>query len=198
MFFTKGRQACDKGPLTEHEYELLQKARQLIPSNPPNPWGNRRIISAAGAIAGGWTKNEHYVLISSSGYSLNNPLTGERIERNRDSGQTLESLSEDSLHFTLPSSNETVSIYGLDAGDGIRVSPDGWLIERIAPWWPREAFMIKNVYVPHAAKKGYLDDAAVLDIPRLDGWMRAGFSPSGKYLAVLGSGGAVLFTNGDK
>lgn len=194
MLYRKVRQPDYKGILTDYEFQLLLKARGIKPSVPPHPWGNMIVISAAGVVAGGWTKEENYVVISSNGYSINNATSGERIERNYNSELTYKNISKDYLHFTIPSNDETIDIHGIDAGDGIHITEEGWVVELIYPWWPRVSIMMKNVHVKNIAAKEYLDDVYILDIPRLDGWMKAGFSPSGKHLAILGSGGVVMFS----
>ena len=71
-------------------------------TEPQEPWGNRVVISAAGIIAGGWTIDNKVFLLSSDGYSISNPLTGEREIRNRDEENTaMSKFSKDNLEFTI-------------------------------------------------------------------------------------------------
>jgi hypothetical protein len=57
-------------PLLDGEIETLHQARGLKPTEPPQPWGNRKIISASGVLAAGWDKSGNILLVSTDGYSL--------------------------------------------------------------------------------------------------------------------------------
>ncbi|MFE3574446.1 hypothetical protein [Lysinibacillus sp. NPDC059133] len=159
--------------------------------NPPSPWGHETVIPASGVIACGWDQDENVVLISGSGYSMTEPITGSRIHRDYDANTTYDSRSEDNLFFTIPFTKEKIMIFGLDAGDGIHVSNDGWHLEVIYPWWPRATVIIDNVF---KANHQYLTDATAIDLGRLDGSIKCGFSPSGNHLMIMGSGGALIYS----
>lgn len=184
----------DQSPLTSYQQDILKQARAMKPGEPPHPWGNRLIVPAAGVLAGGWDKNDNIILISSDGYSLTNPASGERLIRNRDSEITFKSISSGYLDFKIPDNGEEIRIFGLNAGDGTHITQDGWILEVIYPWWPLDVVIIKTPFVVGSGLHAYLDRAHMIKLLRLDGWLKCGFSPSDKYFVVLGSGGAEIFS----
>lgn len=181
-------------PLTSFEQSILEQAREMKSGDPPEPWSNGICIPAAGVLACGWDGNENTILISHDGYSINETKTGKRLHRDRDHVETFEAMSSNHLRFTIPATSEQIDIFGLIAGDGIQVSEDKWELERIYPWWPRGVIIIREPYVVGSGKLKYLDRAHLLDTGRLDGWLRQGFSPSGKHFVFIGSGGAYVFS----
>ncbi|SFF09022.1 hypothetical protein SAMN04487969_113150 [Paenibacillus algorifonticola] len=176
---------------TKFEVDLLYKAQSMKPAKPPHPWETEVIIPAAGCMACGWNSDEDLVLISSSGYSITQARTGVLIHRDRDSNLTYERMSNNDLTFQLPLNNEYTSIFGFESGDGIHTTNDGWIVDVIYPWWPRASVIIDNAF---KATYTYLNDATKLDINRLDGNIKCGFSPSGKKLVIMGSGGALIYS----
>lgn len=176
---------------TPFEIDLLHQAQGMSKSSPPSPWGNEILIPASGCIACGWDQNENLVLISSSGYSIIEVATGTLIHRDRDTELMDSRISHNQLSFELPTDDEVINIFGFEAGDGIKITNDGWSVQVIYPWWPRAAVIIEQLY---GANYQYLKDATLLDIKRLDGDLKCGFSPTGKSLVILGSGGAVVYS----
>lgn len=176
---------------TPFEIDLLHQAQGMSASNPPSPWGNEIVIPASGCIACGWDQSENLVLISSSGYSITEVATGALIHRDRDSELTDDRISNDQLSFEIPVHNEVIDIFGFEAGDGIKITNDGWSVQVIYPWWPRASVILEHLF---RANYQYLKDATLLDIKRLDGDLKCGFSPTGKCLVILGSGGAVVYS----
>ncbi len=181
-------------PLNEGQAEVLQKARELKPTEPPRPWGNRKIISASGVLAAGWDKSGNILLVSTDGYSLTNPDIGERISRNEDRERTYAAISSSNLRFQNPETEEPIDIFGVNGGDGIHRTQDGWTLKKIYPWWPREDVIIKSPFILGSGRYHLLDDAYLIKLIRLDGWLKCGFSPSGKHFAIIGSGGAEVFS----
>ncbi len=179
---------------TDFELKLLNKAKTMVPGLPPLPWSKRVYIRGAGIIAGGWDKDDNFFLISDYAYSINNPLNGEVSDVIYDYQIVSKNLSNDYLRFKKPSSNEVINIFGLNSGDGIHINNDGWNIEVIYPWWPRASVIINNVFENNASSREYLDKTYMIDIKELDGWIKCGFSNSGNKFAILGSGGAVIFS----
>jgi hypothetical protein len=185
-----------RSSLNEHELRLLEAARDLEPGDPPSPWGARMVVSAAGVLAGGWDDHENVLVISSDGYSVTEPVTGRRLERDRDYKLTYASLSRTGLSFTIPTTSLTVPIFGQFGGDGIHGTQDGWELERIAPWWPHESIVIRT---PDGARKTgiprYRDGVYMIGLLRLEDFdLRCGFSPSGRHFMILGSAGAEVFS----
>lgn len=176
---------------TSYELKLLDFAQEMKPTDPPDPWKHCVIIAAAGVIAGGWDINENIVLISGSGFSINHPITGVQIHRDRDSEKTYAHILNNGLTFKLPTFNEEIDIFGFKAGDGIHMTDDGWNLEVIYPWWPRASVIIDHVF---SKSYNYLKTAVMINVPRLDGRLKCGFSPSGSYFVILGSGGAIVYS----
>jgi hypothetical protein len=182
-------------PLSSGEIELLSQTRALKPGLPPAPWKDRTIISASGVLAGGWDISENILLISTDGYSVSNPKTGEVMVRNRDYARTFASILPGYLQFKIPDTEEEIiDIFGINAGDGIHRTEDGWILRKVYPWWPQEAVLIKSPFVPDSGRHNLLDDAYIVSLERLTGWLRCGFSSSGKYFAIIGSAGAEIFS----
>ncbi|WP_285399624.1 hypothetical protein [Lysinibacillus sp. fls2-241-R2A-57] len=176
---------------TSFELDLLKKAQSMELTKPPNPWEHETIIPASGVFACGWDQEEKVVLISGSGYSITEPITGTRLHRDYDANMTYDSISEDNLFFNIPCTKEKIMIFGFEAGDGIHVTNDGWQLEVIYPWWPRATVIIENAF---KANHQYLEGATAIDLGRLDAPIKCGFSPSGNHLMIMGSGGAIIYS----
>lgn len=180
--------------LTDYERNVLTRARQLIPTEPPEPWRYVKAIEAPPLIAAGWTPDEKLVLISWDGYSITIPDSGERLLLSLDWDIVNEHLTENRLRFRIPNSKTTINIFGVDAGDGIRVSnydEDRWLLNIIYPWWPRKTVVLQRSVLGNQDR---WEKTTALKLHLItDVWMKCGFSPSGKYFIVIGSQGAELF-----
>ncbi|MVO99924.1 hypothetical protein [Paenibacillus lutrae] len=176
---------------TPFELDLLGKAQNMQQTVPPEPWIYEVIVPASGVTACGWDEDENLVLISGSGYSITQAITGKRIHRDRDSSLTDAGMSKDYLTFTVPLTGLVMGVFGFEAGDGIFGTDDGWRLDVIYPWWPRASVVLDNVF-----RQGYryLEDAVMIDLKRLDGPVKCGFSPSGRHFVVLGSGGALVYS----
>lgn len=176
---------------TKFELDLLNKAQSMSALNPPPPWTKEFIIPASGCIACGWDLNENLILISGTGYSITEVNSGIVLHRDRDSELTNERISSGNLTFHIPFNDEVINIFGFEAGDGIHTTNDGWIVRVIYPWWPRASVIIENLF---KSNYQYLNDATMIEINRLDGDLKCGFSLSGKKLVILGSGGAVILS----
>lgn len=187
-------QSKEKEIRTEFELKLLNKAKAMLPGLPPSPWEKRIFIPGSGIVAGGWDKDDNFILISDSAYSINDSSSGETIEIIYDYNIVNKSLLDNYLKFNIPSSNEIINIFGLNAGDGVRINNGGWNIEVIYPWWPRASVIINNAFEINAASREYLDESKMINIEELDGWIKCGFSCSERKFAILGSGGVVIFS----
>ena len=183
-----------QSPLTPYETEILAQARSLVAGDPPKPWRRSVIVDAAGVQVGGWTKDDQVLVISVDGYSVTAADTGRRLVRDRDQATTFAALSPDRMLFRVPTTGEAVSVFGVYGGNGIHQTQDGWGVEVIYPWWPRAAVIMRTPFVRGSGLHNYLDRAHVIELHRLDGWLRCGFSPSGRPLLILGSAGAELFS----
>ncbi|WP_461614950.1 hypothetical protein, partial [Clostridium sp. Marseille-QA1073] len=166
---------------TNFELKLLEKAKLMEVKSLPTPWTNKVILSGTGIIAGGWDSQDNFFLISDFAYSINNPSTGEMINIIYDIEIINNNLTDDYLRFINPVTREVIDIFGLNAGDGVHISYDGWCLEVIYPWWPRASVVINNVFQPGVSSREYLDDTYMIDTEQLDGWIKCGFSKSGNH-----------------
>jgi hypothetical protein len=131
------------------------------------------------------------VLISHDGYSVTDPLTGERLVRNRDSVRTFAALASDHLSFTLPDSGESIAVFGLWGGDGSHVTADGWALEVIYPWWPNVDVLLRR---PRSGPVGgYFEGSSLIEGLGTVTWLGCGFSPSGRCFMLLGSDGPKIY-----
>ena len=101
---------------TPFELELLANAQSLICTKPPIPWAYETSITANGVLACGWDHEENIVLISGSGYSVTEPITGRRLHRERDVDETYDRMSDDRLTFQLPQGKYLFSALKLGMG----------------------------------------------------------------------------------
>lgn len=183
-------------PLAAFHQSLREEALSLAVENSPEPWGNRAYIHAGGVLAVGWDREEHILIISNDGYSLNTP-SGKRLIRNRDSGLLNSALSETGLQWTDPDSAEVIQVFGLYGGGGIATTKDGWSIAMIMPAWPEYMIILwdPSAAKPGAAGRGYFFGAHRIDIRPLAGEARGcGFSPSGRHFLVAASDGALVWS----
>jgi hypothetical protein len=99
---------------------LFEKNNNKISNHltiPQEPWENRIVISASGIIAGGWTNDNKVFMLCSDGYSISNPITGEREIRNRDENNSaMNKFSADNLEFEIEEFNQRIKIFGLREG----------------------------------------------------------------------------------
>lgn len=182
-------------PLNDFEKSILTQARNMIPIDPPLPWQRTHIISAAGVIAAGWDEAENILLISSDGYSLNDPITGKRIRRETNRESTYAAITPDHLSFEQPTFEKPIRIFGINGGDGIHLTQDGWELEIIYPWWPRSIAIIRTPFVLDSEMHGYLDRAHAIRLERLETTnLKCSFSPTGNHFMIIGSSGAEVFS----
>lgn len=100
-------------PLDTVQQALLDTARALTPGPPPLPWTAAPPVFVGGILAGGWTNDEHIVLISGDGYSVIEPTTGVSVCRHRDRNTAFAALSSDNLTFMEPETGELVRVFGV-------------------------------------------------------------------------------------
>lgn len=182
-------------PLSDFEKSILTQARHMTLADPPIPWKRNHIISTAGVFAAGWDEAENVLLISNDGYSLTDPVTGKRIARETNREVTYEAITPDHLSFEIPALEKPMRIFGINGGDGIHLTEDGWELEVIYPWWPRSIVIIRTPFVLDSEMHGYLDRAHAIQLERLENTIvKCGFSPSGNRFMISGSSGAEVFS----
>ncbi|WP_298427373.1 hypothetical protein [uncultured Kordia sp.] len=164
-------------------------------TEPQKPWGNRTVISAAGIIAGGWTIDNKIFLLSSDGYSISNPLTGEREIRNRDEENTaMSKFSKDNLEFTIDELNQTIKVFGLRGGNGNHITSDQWNLDSFHLGIGEQIVGLRN-FRDRKNEPQYWKNFDLIKLERLENFtLTYGFSPNEKHFGIFGSGGAEIFS----
>ena len=163
--------------------------------DPPEPWEKRVIIPASGIIAGGWTKDSKIFLLSSNGYSVINPLTGEIEIRNWDEDNSANSnFSSDNLEYTISELNETVRVFGLRGGNGNHLTSDYWNLDSFCPGLGQQIVGLINLE-DKSNYPEYWRNFYLIELKRLEYFtLTYGFSPNEKCFGIFGSGGAEVFS----
>lgn len=181
----------DHNPLSKWQELISQKAKNLEPADPPSPWKRIEPLYAAGVLSGGWTYGDKFVLISSDGYSIYSLKNESIIAFEKIGKQIYDYYLDGDLRFKVANLGETINVFGITAGDGIKKSGSDWYSDIIYPHWPEETPVLF---------RGEMTDwetTYAIRLNNLSGWLRCGFSYSGRYLAVIGHAGAEFFLRED-
>lgn len=162
---------------------------------PSSPWTKRIVVPAAGIIAGGWTLDNKVFLLSSDGYSVSDPITGQREIRNYDEDNTaMRKLSKDNLEFTIDEFQQTIKIFGLRGGDGNHCTTDFWKLDSFSPSLGQQIVGIQNLKTSQNQIE-YWREFELISLTRLEyTTLKFGFSPNEKHFGIFGTGGAEIFT----
>lgn len=162
---------------------------------PSLPWKNRIVIPAAGIIASGWTHSNKVFLFSSDGYSVSDPITGQREIRNYDEDNTaITKFSKDNLEFTIDELGQTIKIFGLRGGNGNHCTTDLWDLASFSPSLEEQIVGLRNIKARQNQTE-YWREFDLISLTRLEYTeLRFGFSPDEKHFGIFGSGGAEIFT----
>lgn len=163
--------------------------------DPSLPWTSRVVISAAGIIASGWTFDNKVFLFSSDGYSVSDPLTGQREIRNYDEDNSaITKFSKDNLEYTIKELGQTIKIFGLRGGDGNHFTTDFWELASFSPSLGEQIVGIRDTKAIKRQTE-YWREFDLISLKRLEYCaLKFGFSPNEKHFGVFGSGGAEIFT----
>ncbi len=135
------------------------------------------------------------MVVSSSGHGLFDAVTGEKIARDRDPAPEV-STPDGHPDLTCPGlgpvAGTPVRIAGLFGGGLHRTTPDGWTLDVVSPEWPHHRVLLSadgglNRETPGGTWWHILHS----DYSEL---RTAGFSPSGRTLAVATSSDLTLWT----
>jgi hypothetical protein len=162
---------------------------------PPLPWTNRVVISAAGIIASGWTNENKVFLFSSDGYSITDPISGQIEIRNYDEDNTAtKKFSKDNLEFTIDELKQTIKVFGLRGGDGNHCTTDFWDLTSFSPTLGEKIVGLQNIKT-RKAQTEYWKEFDLISLTRLEYTeLKFGFSPNEKHFGIFGSAGAEIFT----
>jgi hypothetical protein len=109
---------------------IREHAKKLTVEESCHGWKITSDFSPTTIYAAGWTKRNQLVLITATAYSLSDPYTGNILRiveggffpyRNRISGQWEK--------FNFREIRESINIFGIYSGDGIRSNEEGWYLD---------------------------------------------------------------------
>jgi len=167
---------------------------------PPAPWhpvAERRIpvggLLGIGFAAAPDDGRDLVMVVSTGGHGLFDAVTGERIARDRDPEDvTPDAVPDLSCPGLGPVAGARVRIAGLFGGGLHTTTRDGWTLEVVSPEWPCERVLLSaDGGLPHDGPHGelwwHVFHAEHAEL------RAAGFSPSGRTLAVATSGDLTLW-----
>jgi hypothetical protein len=136
------------------------------------------------------------MVVSGDGHGLFDTVTGEKIARDRDpdpDGSTPDAVPDLSCPGLGPITGTRVPIAGLFGGGLHTTTVDGWSLEVASPEWPHHRVLLSSGggmphNGPHGERWWHILDSNYSEL------RAAGFSPSGRTLAVATSSDLTLWT----
>jgi hypothetical protein len=164
-------------------------------TKPRNPWTIMAIIPAAGIIASGWTIENKVFLLSSDGFLLSNPLTGEKEYRNyNEDNNTINKFSKDNLEYRIDELNQSIKIFGLRGGNGNHLTSDFWNLNSFHPTLGQQIVGLTNLKESNYELE-YWRNFDLIKLEQLEySTLTYGFSPNEKHFGIFGSGGAEIYS----
>lgn len=153
-------------------------------------WHHAGEVTINAPIAIGWMQNGNLLILNTDGNFIFDVLAQKICHQDLDS-TFHQNVSDDNLFYTLPTTQEQVSIFGLRGGDGNRLTKDNrWMLEiRHLSW---------NVRLPwlHNSRT---NSSCFLELKRNDyeGYIYAGFSKSENHFAIMGDHGIDLYSRSE-
>nr|WP_051777172.1 hypothetical protein [Streptomyces violaceorubidus] len=184
-------------------YQVAMRDRLLaapvVPA--PAPWRSVGVVPVGGLLGIGFVSHpdsgrDLVMVVSHDGHGLFDTVTGERIARNRDpdpDGSTPDQAADLSCPGLGPVEGDRVRIAGLFGGGLHSGTRDRWELNVVTPAWPNERVLLsRDGGLPHAGPHGerwwhlFHCDCST--------FRAAGFSPSGRTIAVATSSDLSLWT----
>ncbi|MGG7569724.1 hypothetical protein [Streptomyces sirii] len=189
--------------ISEYQQQLRERFVSVPEIPPPAPW--RPVLSRRNPIGGllgiGFavapdTGHDLVMVVSVDGHGLFDTLTGEKIARDRDpelDDCTPDAVPDLSCPGLGPIAGTRVRIAGLFGGGLHTTTSDGWSLEVVSPEWPHHRVLLStDGGMPHRGPHGdrwwHIFDSDYSEL------RTAGFSPSGRTLAVATSSDLTLWT----
>ncbi|MFJ6728510.1 hypothetical protein ACIQPQ_26800 [Streptomyces sp. NPDC091281] len=166
----------------------------------PAPWERVAVVAVGGLLGIGFASlpedgRDLVMVVSTTGHGLLDAVTGERIARDREPDpdeETPDTAPDLTCPGLGPVAGQRVHIAGLHGGGLHSGTADGWSLDVVTPAWPHERVLLSHGGAPYAGPHG-------------DGWWHvfhsghsefraAGFSPSGRTVAVATSSDVTLWT----
>ncbi|MFF7853679.1 hypothetical protein [Streptomyces sp. NPDC007904] len=176
-------------------------AAPVVPA--PEPWRTVVLASVGGLLGIGFASHpdsgrDLVMVVSHDGHGLFDATTGEKIARDRDpdpGDSTPDAVADLTCPGLGPVSGSRVHIAGLFGGGLHTTTADGWVLEVVAPAWPNERVLLsRDGGLPHAGPHG--EQWWHIFHSRCSELRAAGFSPSGRTVAVATSSDISLWTRG--
>ncbi|MEV6952968.1 hypothetical protein [Streptomyces sp. NPDC051183] len=189
--------------LSDYQRRLREQFLSVPVVAPPGPW--RPVLSeripVGGLLGIGFALapddgRDLVMVVSRDGHGLFDAVTGEKIARDRDpapDGSTPDSVPDLSCPGLGPVAATRVRIAGLFGGGLHTTTEDGWTLEVVSPEWPHHRVLLSvDGGIPHSGPHGegwwHVFDSDYSEL------RAAGFSPSGRTLAVATSSDLTLWT----
>jgi len=165
----------------------------------PEPWRNIAYTPVGGLLGIGFathpdTGRDLVMVVSTDGHGLFDGVTGEKIARDRDPEEPVPyGDPELSCPGLGPVAGGRVSIAGVFGGGLHASTDDGWSLRVVTPAWPHERVLLSDgggffFSEPHGAHWWHIFHANYSE------FRAAGFSPSGRTIAVATSSDLSLWT----
>ncbi|GLW44856.1 hypothetical protein Stsp02_05180 [Streptomyces sp. NBRC 14336] len=137
------------------------------------------------------TGHDLVLVVSGAGHGLFDAVTGEKIARDRDPDEGV-SGADLTCPGLGPIAGRRVPVAGIDGGGLHAGTQDGWWVEVEVPQWPEERVLLSNGGRFHNSPHG--EGWWHILHSRYSTFRAAGFSPSGRTLAVATSSDLTLWT----
>ncbi|MDQ0385683.1 hypothetical protein J2S54_002503 [Streptomyces sp. DSM 42143] len=192
--------------LTAHQRSLRDRLLAAPMVAAPRPWRPvfeyRYGVPVGGLLGIGFathpgTGRDLVMVVSQDGHGLFDAVTGEKIARDRDPDPDPEhstpgGVADLSCPGLGPVAGSRVRITGLYGGGLHATTEDGWSLDVVAPAWPNERVLLSRGggfhTGPHGERWWHIFHS------RHSTFRAAGFSPSGRTIAVATSSDLSLWT----
>ncbi|MCF6523172.1 hypothetical protein [Streptomyces sp. JJ36] len=187
--------------ISDYQQHLRERLLSVPETQPPSPWRPvlRRtpvggLLGIGFAVAPG-TGHDLVMVVSTDGHGLFDAVTGEKIARDRDpdpGASTPDAVPDLSCPGLGPVAATRVRIAGLFGGGLHATTLDGWSLDTVSPEWPDDRVLLSaRGGAPWTGRHGegwwHVFDSHYSEL------RAAGFSPSGRTLAVATSSDLTLW-----
>ncbi|MGW8553463.1 hypothetical protein [Streptomyces tubercidicus] len=176
-------------------------AAPVVPA--PEPWQPvfEHRVPVGGLLGIGFASHpdsghDLVMVVSRDGHGLFDAVTGEKIARDRDpdpEDSTPDAVADLSCPGLGPVAGSRVRVAGLFGGGLHTTTADGWTLEVVTPAWPNDRVLLSSDGgLPHSGPYG--ERWWHIFHSNYSEFRAAGFSPSGRTLAVATSSDLSLWT----
>ncbi|MGA5442982.1 hypothetical protein ACPCKW_26195 [Streptomyces griseoincarnatus] len=192
--------AYPRGVITDHRRTIRERYLSAPVMAAPEPWRKLLDRPVGGLLGIGFavhpdTGQDLVMTVSTAGHGLFDAATGEIVARDRDPDpdtSTPDAEPDLACPGLGPVEGVPVRIAGLFGGGPHRTTADGWTLDVVAPDWPDHRVILSADGGGHRGEPG----GSWWHIHHVS-WSEfrtAGFSPSGRTLAVATSSDLTLWT----